>query len=152
MNHYWHRSRTGILIAALPPFHALASPIVVPIQRRKLYGVVVQLVGKWRGSNQKVGAEQKLVSGIEIERMLVGRSLRKFEEQRSQNGQAGARHLLYRRIEIRHQPVAFFDIASTDIFLLRSVHPGFALSCAFLAVIAIDGLEGGQLSPLGKQF
>src|SRR5579872_134599 len=57
------------------------APIVVPISRWKFHRIRIWFFWEWRRRDQQVGAEQKFVSRVEIERMLVRGSIRKFIKQ-----------------------------------------------------------------------
>src|SRR4029077_15456670 len=90
--------------------------------------------------------------GIQIQRVLVGSSRRKFEKKRAVHRYSGARELFDSGVEIREQPVTLFDIPAANGFLLGSVNPHFLVSGAFVGVIAIDGLKGGEFGPTGQQL
>src|SRR5438270_13215228 len=84
--------------------------------------------------------------------MLVGICLRKFDKQRPQHRQSGARHLFHSAIEVRHQFIALFDVAAANSFLLGSVHPRFAMRSTFFTVIAINRLKGCYFRPFGEEL
>ena len=100
-----------------------ACPVVVPTHRREFDRICIGLFRIDGWSDQEIGAEEKFIAGVEVHGVLVLRGVRKFEEERSNDGQARTRHLLCRSVEIGQQFVSFFDIAFADRFLLGTMDP-----------------------------
>lgn len=98
---------------------------------------------------EQVRAKKKLAGrfGIGVDRMMIGRCIRKLQEQWPQHGKPGARSLIGERIEIGHEPIASLDKAAADGLLFRASDPWFLIAASFLSVIALDGLERGYFKP-----
>ena len=75
--------------------------------------------------------------------MVVAGGVGELDEEGTEDGEAGAGHLLCGGVEVGEEEVALVDVAAADVFLLGAVDPGFVHAGAFGGVVAIDGLEGG---------
>src|SRR5882724_6422388 len=77
---------------------------------------------------------------------------RKFQEERTNNGNSRARHFLRRGIEVRKKPVALLNVAAPNSFLFRPMYPWFLISRTLRGVVAINRLECSDLDPLSQQI
>ena len=69
----------GSLRAAI---ESLSGPIVVPDPRRQIHLVLPNLLRRWRWRNQQVRAKEELVTGVEIDGMVVGCGMRELKKEK----------------------------------------------------------------------
>ena len=131
---------------------ALAGPVVVPDA-----GWEVDFVGgyffgggDW-GRRGWSGPKRNSLPASRSMRVAVGGGVGELEEERAHDGDAVAGGFFGGGVEVGHEAVALFDEAAADGFLLGAVGPGLVRAGAFGGVVAIDGLEGGELEPLGEE-
>src|SRR5258708_1147402 len=127
------------------------SPEVVPLTFWERYGVVIGGLSEWRWSDQQAGSQEELrIETIEL-RGRWCEDLWKLEEHGTHDRNAGTRGFIGKRVDVRQQTIAGFDVAAANGFLLRAVDPDFVRQRALLGVIAIEGIEGCNLNPSRKQ-
>ena len=82
------------------------------------------------------------------QRLLIG----VFEEHRTHQWDSVVRGLLHAGVNVRKQPVALFNVAPANGFMLGTMHPRFLVGGSFFGMVAIDGIEGAQFQPFGEQI
>src|SRR5580700_11520382 len=92
-------------------------PEIVPIARRQMNVLCVNLFGNDRRDKEITTEEELVVLAIEI--LSIGI----FEKDWLHQRHASARGFLHRRVNIRKQSVAQLDVAFADRFLLGAAHP-----------------------------
>src|ERR1700676_1045731 len=117
------------------------APEVVPIARRQMNVLGVNLFGDdW--SDEEITAEEELVV-LAIEILSIGILEKDWLHQRN----AGARSFLHCRVDIRKQSVAQLNVTLPDRFLFGAAHPRLVIGGALRSVIAIHRIEHTQLVP-----
>src|SRR5581483_6440309 len=79
--------------------------------------------------------------------------IRKFQEERAIDRQAGAAHLLRCRVEVGQQTIALLDVPPAKSQVLgRAVFPWFLRVRPGCRVVTVDRLEGCYLEPSREQL